>query len=205
MLVMVQHLNTKDKHYVEQNKFKFLKIMSNKISIVLVLLFLLISCSENNDIFDKVGEEGYSYNKSLKTWNALKEVNNNSYVYKLSFVSWTGFGSSTELEIKDGEVVSRAYEEYRFNLQNGENEVLISYFETIDNLGEHSKGAIPQTIDDLYTTCAAEYLVVSEKDNRIYFETDEDGLMKMCGFVPNNCMDDCYIGVTIKSFKWTNK
>ncbi len=205
MLVMVQHLNTKDKHYVEQNKFKFLKIMSNKISIVLVLLFLLISCSENNDIFDKVGEEGYSYNKSLKTWNALKEVNNNSYVYKLSFVSWTGFGSSTELEIKDGEVVSRAYEEYRFNLQNGENEVLNSYFETIDNLGEHSKGAIPQTIDDLYTTCAAEYLVVSEKDNRIYFETDEDGLMKMCGFVPNNCMDDCYIGVTIKSFKWTNK
>ena len=205
MLVMAQRLNIKNKHYVEQNKLKFLKVMSNKILILFVFLFSVISCSVNNDIYNKVGEEGYSYNKSLKKWNALKEVNNNSYIYKLSFVSWTGFGSSTELEIKNGEVISRAYEEHKFNLQNKENEVLDSYFETIDNLGEHPKGAIPQTIDDLYTTCASEYLVVSEKDNRIYFETDEDGLMKMCGFVPNNCMDDCYIGVTVKSFEWTNK
>jgi len=175
--------------------------------IFLILIVILMSCKKNND--DKLSvlatlksESGLTYNESLAQWTKLKNLNGNSYIYQTTFVSWTGFGSITELKIEEGLVTSRAYQEFKTNETNGQREIIDSYTETKNNLGSHEKGANPLTIDDLYNSCASEYLTVDIENNTLYFETELDGLMTLCGFVPDGCMDDCLSGISINSFKW---
>jgi len=170
---------------------------------------ILISCEKYND--DKIsilttlkGESGVTYNESLTQWNKLKNINGNSYIYQTTFVSWTGFSSITELKIEEGIVTSRVYKEFNTNETNGQQEIIDTYTETKTNIGSHEKGANPLTIDDLYNSCASEYLIVDNGKNTLYFETYLDGLMTLCGFIPDGCMDDCYKGVSINSFKWVD-
>ena len=169
----------------------------------LLIMFLFFSCEKGEtNQFELRGENGFSYNESFELWNKLKENNGNSYVYKTKFVSWTNYGSSTELKIKNGIVVERIFEKFRYLESNGEKEIIDSYFENIENLGTHDKGALPKTIDALYNSCASEYLMVNSKENEIYFDTNENGLLSLCGFVPIGCVDDCFRGVQLDSFYW---
>ena len=112
------------------------------------------------------------------------------------------YESTTELKIINGIVVERNYEMYGFNEANGQKEVVDFYFENIENLGSNNKGALSKTIDELYSTCASEYLRVNSDENEIYFDTNENGLISLCGFVPIGCMDDCFRGVQLDSFYW---
>lgn len=98
--------------------------------------------------------------------------------------------------------MSRAYQEFTTDETTGEQEITETYSETKSNLGTHEKGAKPLTIDELYESCAGEYLIVDKEDNTIYFEATTEGLMTLCGFVPKGCMDDCFSGVNIDSFEW---
>lgn len=173
----------------------------------LILIVILISCEKNNKdglsvLTTLKGESGLSYNESLKQWTELKKQNGNSYIYQTTFVSWTGFGSTTELKIEDGIVTSRIYQEFETNATNGQHEIIDTFTETEDDLGSHEKGATPLTIDDLYNSCAGEYLIVDEENNTLIFEAELNGLMTLCGFVPIGCMDDCFRGVRINSFEW---
>ena len=175
--------------------------------LLLIFVVILMACEKSND--DKLsvlstlkGENGFTYNESLKQWTELKDINGNSYIYQTTFVSWTGFGSITELTIEEGVVTSRVYQEFKTNETNGQREIIDTYTETKTNLGSHDKGAYSLTIDDLYNSCASEYLTVDKENNTLYFETEIDGLMSLCGFVPEGCMDDCFRGVKINSFKW---
>ncbi len=143
-----------------------------------------------------------TYIESLTQWTELKNINGNSYIYQTTFFSWTGFGSNTELKIEEGIVTSRVYQEFKINETNGQREIIDTYTESEADLGSHEKGATPLTIDDLYNSCAGEYLSVDKEKNTLYFEAELDGLMTLCGFVPDGCMDDCFRGVTITSFEW---
>lgn len=181
--------------------------MKRNIVLLMILAAILMSCEKNND--DKLsalttikGESGLTYNESLAQWTELKNINGNSYIYQTTFISWTGFGSITELKIEEGIVTSRAYHEFITNDTNGQREIIDTYTESRADLGSHEKGANPLTIDDLYNSCASEYLSVDKEKNTLYFETESDGLMTLCGFVPNGCMDDCFRGVRINFFKW---
>jgi len=178
--------------------------------ITLALLGLIFSCEKKDDsatnelsvLKTLSGQSGLSYSESIDKWNELKIKNGNSYIYQTTFSSWTGWGSVTELKVTDGIVTSRIYQEFKTSESNGQPEIIDSYTETKTNLGCHEKGAKPLTIDDLYNSCASEYLKVDKENNTIYFETESDGLMTLCGFVPEGCMDDCFRGVKINSFKW---
>ncbi|NLD45951.1 MAG: hypothetical protein GX660_01965, partial [Clostridiaceae bacterium] len=97
---------------------------------------------------------------------------------------------------------SRIYKEFQTNETNGQKELIDSYTETMNSLGSHDKGANLLTIDDLYNSCAGEYLIVDKERNTLYFDTGISGLMTLCGFVPNGCVDDCFTGVRIISFEW---
>ena len=46
-----------------------------------------------------------------------------------------------------------------------------------------------------------DYLTVDEDLNKIYFDVDDLSILKSCGFVPNNCADDCFEGYSIAAFK----
>lgn len=173
----------------------------------LIFMVILMSCEKNNDDKSSVlttlkGESGFNYNESFAKWTELKNKNGNSYIYQTTFFSWTGFGSTTELKIEEGVVISRDYQEFITNETTGQREIIDTYTETETNLGSHEKGANLLSIDDLYNSCASEYLIVDTEKNTLYFETELDGLMTLCGFVPDGCMDDCFRGVRIDSFKW---
>ena len=178
--------------------------------ILLVFFLISLSCQKDDGQKDDQlavlaklkSENGLTYHESLSKWNGLKNKNGNSYIYQTTFISWTGFGNTTELKIVDGAVTSRTYQAFKTNKTNGQKEIVDSYFETQDKLGSHESGAAVMTIDELYDTCVKDYLVVDEENNTLYFETEKDGLMTLCGFVPKNCADDCFSGVSISSFEW---
>lgn len=181
----------------------------NKLLFVLILLTGL-SCEKKEvepsstlkNLTSLNGESGLSLNESYLKWMELKKENGNSYIYQTRFISWAGYGSVTELKVENGVIVERNYEEYKEYWNSSQREIIDSYSETSNNLGSHEKGADLLTIDDLYNSCASEFLIADTTNNTLYFETDTTGLMTTCGFVPKDCVDDCFYGVTINSFNW---
>jgi hypothetical protein len=188
----------------------YIKTIGMKVKNLIAVLCLLtgISC-ENNDIRDNKlsvltelkSEDGLSYNQSISKWTSLKETHGNSYLYQTTFMSWSGYGSVTELRVEDGVITSRAYQEFQLG-EKGTKVITDSYNESATSLGTHTKGASLLTIDELYDTCAKKYLVVNDSNNTIYFQTSEAGLVSVCGFVPDECTDDCFNGFRISSFDW---
>ncbi|WP_163707723.1 hypothetical protein [Mangrovibacterium lignilyticum] len=172
----------------------------------LFILFAFVSCEEDSNTLTSIkGDSGITYDESYSQWQKLKAQNGNSYTYTLSFTSWTGYGSATTLTIEDGLVAERSYVSYEMKYPENEMVVLESYTETGDDLGSHDKGVPLFNIDDLYDTCASDYLVVDEANNTLYFNTDPTGIMNTCGYVPDNCADDCYVGINIESFSWLSE
>lgn len=147
------------------------------------------------------GEHGLALEESYTQWTDLKKTNGDSYIYEVRFSSWAGFGHITKIKVEEGVVTSRAYEAYRTNESN-EREITETYTETGAELGTNETGAKPATIDELYNSCASEYLIVDAEQNTIYFDAKLDGLMNICGFVPKDCADDCFTGVKIHAFNW---
>lgn len=190
--------------------FKTLGFQFILISLPIALLF---SCekktvciqpesSELSSVSPLTSQSGMPFSESSDKWTALKNLNGNSYVYQTTFDSWIGESSITEVKVIDGIVTSRVYEHFRTSETTGQHELIESYSETIADLGTHENGALPITIDELYTTCSSDYLTVDVNNNTIHFETELNGLMTLCGFVPNDCLDDCYSGVSISNFDW---
>lgn len=179
--------------------------MKDKIKYLLLIPFILISCSVLEEKAGKIeGESGISYNESKDLWADLKEVNGNSYTYTIEFISWAGFGSRTTIKVEEGEVSERYYEYFLQKYEDGEyqEEITETYTEAGDELGSHEAGAEPLTIDQLYGICISEYLVVNETENTIYFNTNDTGVISECGYVPDNCADDCFIGFQMSNFEW---
>ena len=170
------------------------------------MLFVLcyLSCSKSDEVLNTIiSSNGLSYSDSIREWQKLKKQNGNSYSYEIIFASFAGFGSTTAITVKDGKVIERKYEAYRDN--TNEREITDTYIENESNLGINERGALPKTIDELYATCANEYLRVDEETNIIYFETaDATGILSLCGFYPKGCADDCFMGIRLKNFKWLN-
>jgi hypothetical protein len=180
------------------------------------LIISVISCDSTDKISEEninisiltqlaiaSGEKEMSYEASLANWNELKEINGNSYVYQRSFRSWTGYGYDTELWVENGVITKRVYEEYHQEWgPNTPRTILDSYIETGADLGSHLKGDDILTIDDLYKACYSKYLIADTENNTMYFRTENNGMMTICGYVPNNCADDCFIGIRISAFKW---
>lgn len=167
------------------------------LSFICFLLVLACSCGKDEDALTQIkGDSNINYKTSLKKWNERK-ASDNTYLYTISFTSWVGFGNETTISVLDGQVTGRSYYEF-----NEEMDTTFWYSETIDELNSHSEGAPPLTFDELYATCASEYLVVDEKENKIYFDTDAVGIMNLCGYVPYNCADDCFTGIKISLMLW---
>lgn len=162
-----------------------------KIPYSIILLFFtlsLLSC--------KGEDEGTSLDSSAKDWEETKSKEGNNYSYQVVSQSWTGYGTSTTLKVVDGQVSEREYTAYQIE-EGGDRVILSEYSESMDSLGSHDEGAGIYTIDELYDQCEGEYLSVDAAKNTIYFSTFKNGLLQTCGYVPSNCMDDCFVGFKI--------
>ena len=78
----------------------------------------------------------------------------------------------------------------------------LQWVETYTELGKHTSTAASEllTLDQIYDLAKNKWLVRRDKVTT-YFEAKHDGLLSGCGYTENNCADDCYIGVTIKSIE----
>lgn len=183
----------------------FHSMKSTKINIsLLAFTLILLACSP--DLYAPnllvTGENGYNYRQSEKEWKKLKDIHQNSYSYTVGEQSVSGFGSETTISVLNGVVVSRDYEAYVMSENDGSKEITGTYSESEEDLGSHSEGAPPVILDELYEDCGTEYLMVDPETNTIYFDTNEEGVISLCGHVPELCGDDCFVGFSITKFEW---
>ena len=170
-----------------------------------LISLLLTSCSADamQSKLNVEGEHGFDFRESRTAWKNLKKQHGDSYMYRVLEQSFTGHGSETTIEVLEGKVKARFYVAFIISDEDGSKTITDSYEETHKkDIGSHSLGAPPLTIDQLYSTCLSKYLTVDHDANEVYFETNEDGVMMLCGFVPVGCQDDCYRGIRISEFSW---
>lgn len=170
--------------------------MNLKITFAVLLCALLFSCRK-----DEITPEYIEARDAWGEWKEAKAQNGNSYAFKAVTTSFANTGTSTEIRVENGVVTSRKFKAYTLN-RFEEDEVFDSYEETGADVGLNQKGLEPMTIDELYRTCLNDYLQVDPERNTLYFTTIISGAPGMCGYVPANCMDDCYTGFRIQSFGW---
>ncbi|MFZ0489894.1 MAG: hypothetical protein WAM00_06610 [Salegentibacter sp.] len=181
-----------------------MKTFSVKI-VMFTLLLLSGACNLVEFSLGRIkGDSGISYNDSKVLWEELKTTNGNSYNYTIRFLSFAGFGSNTTITVTEGVVTERRYEAFEQREAEGGliEEIVESYVETGADIGTHEEGAEALNIDELYDVCISKYLVVSPAENTVYFNTWGEGVISTCGYVPDGCMDDCFIGFEMSHFEW---
>ncbi|RVT97257.1 hypothetical protein EOD41_19015 [Mucilaginibacter limnophilus] len=165
------------------------------------LLFVLAigftSCKK-----DKVESD---FDKSYDAWQSFKKSSGNNYVYVVTNGSWIGTVDSTTITVSNGIVINRNYR-YYVRAQNGSNKLVLKeeWIEGPAQINIHERGAAGLTLDEVYTKAKKEWLKVNEKDNEIYFEAKNNGMISLCGYVPKGCMDDCFNGISIASIEEVN-
>lgn len=167
--------------------------------VVVLLASFILSCSSDDEI-------SYldDFHKSSIAWQKFKEVSKNSYEYTVSGGSvFTPYGWETTLTVLNGVLVQRHFR-YTGNPTSIPTEEL-GWTESKDEINTH-KGTVATralTLDKVYEKAITEWLI-ARKDAKIFFEAKNGGLISSCGYVKNGCMDDCFIGIRIKSIKALN-
>ncbi|MDO7170614.1 hypothetical protein [Mariniflexile sp. AS56] len=182
--------------------------MKLKLNVLFFITFfsaITLSCDTSSTTRVKNTAE---YNSSLDTWNTLKETHGTSYTYSIRFSSFSRNGSTTTITVNNNAVISRIYEAYSMYDSTGnylgyENRLILdSYTENEASIGSNNNGALPLTIDALYTACLSKYLIVDTDKNTVVFNVDDSSIIKDCYYIPNGCQDDCSFGINISDFSW---
>jgi hypothetical protein len=147
-------------------------------------MFALVSCEKEELQYKK------QFEKSYRTWLDFKTASGNSYRYKLSGSSWNGFSWKATITVTDGKVTQRYFRsEYEGQITE--------WTENENETGSHDAfPAPPLTLDEIYGNARNEWLI-KRAGAQLFFETDNNGLISLCGYVENDCADDCFTGVRI--------
>ncbi len=126
-------------------------------------------------------------------------------------------GSITEIKVENGVVSARAYEASKLDAKGTDEIIYSTYHEDSTKLNTHDEGSPTYTMEKLYTLYETDYLTVDTNRttidstgtivpvsnyNTITFNVSNEGIIRTCGYTPNNCMDDCFVGVYINAFEW---
>ena len=167
-----------------------------KINITLILLMLLSLAACKKDASNS------KYEKSFTAFQSFKKTSNNTYYYVTTFTSWVGYGSETKISVDKGTIIARDFimrgNPWGSPNDTTRNALLEEWHEDKATLGTHDEGAELLTLDQVYDKAKNEWLKVDRNKNTVYFETQHNGVISSCGYVPKNCMDDCFIGIRIK-------
>lgn len=138
------------------------------------------------------------FSRSFHTWKAFKDSSHNSYRYEVSFGSWTGHRAETIITVRNGKVVGRSYLSKQVNhTPTGiVTKIFEEWTETESQLATHTSGADLVTLDVIYDKAKHDWLLKRD-DATTYFEARNNGMISMCGYVPDGCQDDCLHGITI--------
>ena len=157
----------------------------------LCVLFLFSGC-------EKIEFDG-DFEASQKMFQQFKKETDNTYLYKVVGGSWAGYSWYTTINVNQGKVVSRSYR--LEGLKEGaegppQYEIIEEWTEEKDEIGTHSEGADPVTLDEIYSRAEKDWLK-KRKGATTFFEVENNGMLSLCGYVPDGCMDDCFVGIRI--------
>lgn len=167
---------------------------NNYLFILLLIVSTLLSCKKSDIEYDN------NFDKSYKTWLAFKASSNNSYRYKVNFTSWTGYSEETVITVKDGKAIGRSYLAKTVEQPSNQTVVREEWVEDLNSLNTHTKGYTAFTLDEIYYKAKTVWLL-KRKDAEVSLETKNSGMISSCGFVPHNCADDCFSGISISSIE----
>jgi hypothetical protein len=167
----------------------------SQVILLVIINILVISCSSDNIDYDA------DYEISKESWLDFKKLTSDSYKYTVQSSTWTGQSWETTLTIKDGEVSERyfQYTSPDVTLESIPDEDR-KWTEDFENLNSHENSPAAEilTIDEVYLKAQQDWLI--DRDNsETYFETENDGLISVCGYQLDDCRDDCFRGIKIKS------
>lgn len=164
--------------------------------LLLVLTSLLASCSKS-DI-----ENENSFEQSFQAWLTFKKESRNSYEYTVQQNSWTGYMSQTTITVAEGEVTRRHFKIVSTGGNQNIPEEELEWTEEKGNFSEFGTSAAApiRTLDEIYEMAKTHWLVKREGSSST-FEAKNNGMISLCGFTPENCVDDCFSGIYITSIK----
>lgn len=163
----------------------------------LLLSIMLISCNKDDLFYEN------SFDKSYEEWLIFKEASGNSYRYTVIGSTWVGASWETTVTVTEGEVTARSFKmTVSDELQAGTSEEDLEWTESGDEIDSHTDTPAAKiiTLDEVYEKARTEWLTKKD-DVKAFFETDNDGMISTCGYIENNCADDCFIGINISSIE----
>jgi hypothetical protein len=159
------------------------------LGIMLLFASLFVSCKK--DI-----AYGDDFSRSEKIWNNFKASSGNSYRYKVNNSSLAGSVSETIITVKNGQVVGRSYVYKARGDSSAQLVIRDQWEENASSLGSHAGSADLVTLDEIYHRAKSDWL--KKRGNaHTYFETKNNGMISLCGYVQDGCIDYCLIGISI--------
>ncbi|MXV50928.1 hypothetical protein GS399_08070 [Pedobacter sp. HMF7647] len=143
-----------------------------------------------------------SQNKLIDSYSKFKEFKkstDDNYSYTVISGSWTGIATETTITVMYGTVRMRECSLFAIDGGTGVKVLKESWVEDVKTLGTHKSGAEALTLDQVYEKAGNVWLKANTKENDIYFETANNGMISNCGYVPKNCIDDCFVGINISN------
>jgi hypothetical protein len=167
--------------------------MMNSTVRFVAILFLMVfttACNKDGLVHENAFEASY------RIWNDFKTTSANSYQYVVVTSSWSGTSTETTITIKNGKPFSRSFVAKAPDQVTNSIVVLDQWQENETTLNSHTNGAAILTLDQVYELAKSEWLL-KRKDAVSYFEAKNNGMISNCGYTANNCVDDCFTGITI--------
>jgi hypothetical protein len=164
----------------------------------LLLITLFIAATFTACKKDKI-EYKNDFETSVKAWQNFKAESRNNYSYTTYTSSWTGYYTETTIMVINGQITSRAYVAKGMkDDQTNAIQVLEEWRESGTTLNSHQNGARMLTLDQVYDL-AKNDLLLKRANAKTYFEAKNDGIISSAGYVDENCADDCFNGISIRS------
>ena len=160
---------------------------------LLAVGFIFYSCDKNDIEFKE------NFKDSKKVWLDFKKQSNDSYKYTTQGSSWTGNMWQTTITVSKGKIIKRDFKYIRGeNIPTNELEWTENERDINTHIGTNASDAL--TLKEIYEKAEEDWLVKREK-SKPYFEAKNNGMISLCGYTPEGCMDDCFKGVRINSIE----
>ncbi|THU41192.1 hypothetical protein FAM09_03505 [Niastella caeni] len=167
--------------------------MKRLIAVLSLFAFITLgACKKDKDGIAYSGE----YEKSYRAWLDFQAGSEDSYMYQVESSSWTGYSKQTTITVKQGKIIERSYSLNAMRWPGNVLTVVNEWKEDATQLGTHNEGHELLTLEELYQKAKSDWLL-ERFDAKTYFETDNNGMISVCGYSKNGCADDCFNGVRI--------
>ncbi|MBN2725369.1 MAG: hypothetical protein JXR95_14995 [Deltaproteobacteria bacterium] len=139
---------------------------------------------------------------SEKKWKNLNRSMKGNYSYTLSFGSFSGFGSTTVVTVRNNKIFSRNFRRWKLVNKGGKmvDQTTASWIENKNELGKKGKGFKAYTMNNFYEQARKVLQKKLEKYQRIVFSFNSQGVLLRCCTVDTRIVDDVpCVGVNLSS------